>query len=107
MADAQGGFVGECVSYVKQACTGVPVTKLWVKGIKVKGATTLNEGTAIATFDSNGKYQGHAAIYVRQDTSGLVVWDQWVGHPVSVRRIRFRNGEGSKVNDGDQYYVID
>ncbi len=74
----------------------------------------LPKGTAIATFDSHGKYANsldgtsHAAIYVSQDGTGITVWDQWSGQPVHQRVIRFRGGApGVKpVNDGDAFYVI-
>jgi hypothetical protein len=29
-----------------------------------------------------------------------------VGHPVAPRLIRFKNGDGLPVDDGDQFYVI-
>ena len=35
----------------------------------------IPSGTAIATFP-NGKYSGHAAIYVSQDYRGIQVYDQ-------------------------------
>ena len=93
---------------MKQCCKGLGSTSTWKKStIQVKGATTLEKGTAIATFDSNGKYCGHAAIYVGQKADGLQVWDQWQTHPVSPRNIAFRGGKGSVVNDGDQYFVVD
>jgi hypothetical protein len=51
---------------------------LWKEGEKVKGAA-IQTGTAIATF-IDGEYPSHptgnhAAIYVEQNASGLVVWD--------------------------------
>jgi hypothetical protein len=42
--------------------------------MQVRGAS-ITSGTAIATFP-NGKYSGHAAIYVGQDSNGIQVWDQ-------------------------------
>lgn len=117
VSDATGGYTGECVSYVKQCCTGLGGTSTWKKGIKAHGATTLDKGTAIATFTSEGKYSGHAAIYVGQSTDSLQVWDQWtkktkgkpdLPRPVSPRPISFRGGKGlHPVDDGDQYFVID
>jgi hypothetical protein len=76
----------------------------------------LTPGTAIATFDPNGTYgnhtdgRSHAAILMASDPKlGLHVWDQWVGHPVSMRWIRFQNGAPGvhPVNDGDAFYVIE
>jgi hypothetical protein len=67
-------------------------------------------------FDADGRYgnhtdgSSHAAIYLAQDVSGLQVLDQWKGstvQPVHERSIRFKNGVGAKVNDGDQFYVVE
>ena len=105
VADATGSYKGECVSYVKRAATGVPQTSLWKKVSQVKGMAGVKKGTAIATFNSHDRYFGHAAIFVAQNTAGLQVWDQWVGHAVAPRTIAFR-GKGDAVNDGDQFFVI-
>ena len=70
-------------------------------------------GTAIATFDPDGRYgnhtdgRSHAAIFVAEQGDGLLVWDQWVHHPVSQRIIHFRGGAGEPVNNGDQFCVIE
>lgn len=105
---------GQCVAFVQQA-SGAPQTLLWTRGKKVKGDLTIPKGTAIATFDAQGKYTNsldgtsHAAIYVSQDSIGIEVWDQWKGQPVHQRRIRFQAGAAGvkPVNDGDAFYVID
>ncbi len=111
VADAWGGYLGQCVSYVKRSCQGLGGTKTWKKGVKVKGDSSIKEGTAISVFDIHGKYGGHAAIYVKQTEAGLQVWDQWNNdkgeHPVAPRSISFRNGTGPVVDDGDRYWVID
>lgn len=102
---------GQCVEYVKSVAMA-PQTIKWTKGAKVK-KSKIAKGTAIATFDDNGKYgnhtdgRSHAAIYLKQDDHKIYVIDQWSGQPVHLREIRFKNGVGSKVNDGDQYYVIE
>jgi hypothetical protein len=101
---------GQCVAYVEQAC-GAPHTSQWKRGILVKGNEVV-QGTAIATFAPNGTYanlpgRSHAAIFHQNNSTGLLVWDQWVGHPVAPRLIHFRNGDGLPVDDGDQFYVID
>lgn len=63
-----GGYCGECVSFYK-ICTGDRrTTGQWVRGQKVRGAS-LPVGTGIATFP-NGKYYGHAAIYMGQNAQG-------------------------------------
>jgi hypothetical protein len=101
---------GQCVAYVQQAC-GAPHTSQWKRGALVKG-TIVAQRTAIATFDLHGRYanqvgRSHAAIFHEQTSTGLLVWDQWVGHPVSTRPIRFKNGRGEPVDDGDQFYIIE
>ena len=100
---------GQCVDFVK-AASGAPQTSLWKEGVKVKGAIILT-GTAIATF-IGGEYPSHAhgnhaAIYVSQNTDGLVVWDQWTGQPVHQRTIHFRAGAVDPSNDGDAFSVIE
>ncbi|WP_152554925.1 BPSL0067 family protein [Serratia sp. DD3] len=71
----------------------------------VKGAT-IATGTAIATFNQRGNYEGHAAIYIKQDKKGIYVYDQWTSRPLNERLIIFR-GYGDVSNDGDQFYVIE
>ena len=102
---------GQCVRYV-QVCANVPHTSRWSPGVQVRD-NDVAPGTAIATFDSDGHYgnhtdgRSHAAIFIQQVEAGLLVWDQWVGHPVAERVIRFRGGSGRRVNDGDQFCVIE
>lgn len=102
-------FCGQCVSYVTTVCPTIPVnTGKWTKGAPIKGNATIAEGTAIATFDQNGVYVGHAAIYVKQDAVGIHVYDQWItgtGKAVGPRTIRW---DGSGVsNRGDGFYVVE
>jgi hypothetical protein len=77
-------------------------------------AQRIPAGTVIATFTKEGKYHGHAAIYEKQDDTGIYVVDQYIwGHPpspISKRRIRFKFGLGQNptdVNDGDNFYVVE
>lgn len=116
-ADDPEAYVGQhvansqCVRYV-QACAKCPHTSHWKPGVKVRG-NEVEFGTAIATFDPDGKYgnhtdgRSHAAILIEETDAGLRVFDQWVGHAVSERIIRFRGGAGKWVNDGDRYFVIE
>jgi hypothetical protein len=67
---------GECVALV-QAATGAPRTTEWRPGVQVQGNVNIRPGTAIATFDDDGHYTGHAAIYLGQDAHGIHVIDQW------------------------------
>ena len=103
-----GIFVGEsheCVAVVKYFAKA-PQTIIWKKGAKVKGNNNIQPGTAIATFDKNGRYYGHAAIYINQTTIGINVYDQWNRRPLNDRVIEFK-GMGYVSNDGDQFYVIE
>ncbi len=64
--DGAGGFLGECPSIVK-VLVRIGTTKGWHHGEKVLDVTdSLKPGTAIATFDNHGKFEGHAAIYIRK-----------------------------------------
>src|SRR4051812_37978519 len=47
---------GQCVSYVKKVCPGLPPTHLWRKGEQVRGNANIQAGTVIATFGSSGQY---------------------------------------------------
>lgn len=103
---------GHCVALVRESC-GAPQTAEWKRGELVKDAL-CETGTAIATFDDNGKYgnhtdgRSHAAILIALDTNGLRVVDQWLGQPPHERLINFRGGNtGMHVNDGDRFYVIE
>ena len=117
VAKSPAGYVGQvvgsgqCVAYVCAACMA-PTTPHWTRGAPAKGAK-LAPGTAIATFDPDGTYgnhtdgRSHAAVFHQELPEGLLVWDQWLGHPVAPRLIRFKNGLGPAVNDGDKFYVTE
>lgn len=103
---------GECVAFVRES-SGAPHTSTWRRGILVKGNAALDKGTAIATFDSNGRYgnhtdgSSHTAIYLAQNSAGLVVLDQFSRpaiQPVHQRTLRF--GGGLAANNGDGFFVI-
>lgn len=70
-------------------------------------------GTVIATFSAAGRYENrtdgasHAAIFIAEQSDGLRVWDQWQGHPVAQRTIRWHGGQGKASNDADAFYVIE
>lgn len=109
--DGQVVGSGQCVAFVQKA-SGAPVTASWRQGSKVRGNAFVTRGTAIATFDTGGKYPNkpsgnHAAIYLSQDATGIWVYDQWSGQPVHKRRIRFKGGVGSPSNDADVYSVVE
>jgi hypothetical protein len=107
---------GECVPLVQQA-TGAPRSSEWRPGVSVQGNTAIRPGTAIATFDSNGHYSGHAAIYIGQDENGIRVVDQWnirdregriIGrHTPSARRL-WRDEPGhDRIDRGESYHVVE
>jgi hypothetical protein len=100
---------GQCVSYVKKVCPTLPQTSKWKKGTPTKGNKTIQAGTVIATFNTSGKYEGHAAIYVSQDEKGILVYDQYVTPPslkaVGPRTLRF--GASGNSNNGNNFYVVE
>lgn len=106
---------GHCVRFL-QVAAGVPHTSQWRSGALVRGADPpVPQGTCIATFHTDGSYENdvagksHAAILIASQTDGLLVWDQWVGHPVAQRVIRWRGrtDANNAVNDGDRFHVIE
>lgn len=110
-ANAKGNT--ECVEFVRQT-TGAPQTTAWKRGVSVKDATLeeIPRGTAIATFDENGKYPAdgngrHAAVFLGKNVIGIQVLDQWNSQgEVLPRTIRFNN-PGKRSNNGDSFYVIE
>jgi hypothetical protein len=102
---------GHCVALVRE-CAPLPPTRAWRRGDPVRNSNCA-AGTVIATFDADGTYgnhvdgRSHAAILLRENTDGLLVIDQWLGQPVHQRVIRYRNGSGDAVNDGDRYHVVE
>lgn len=95
----------ECVAAAKYFGR-TPAAKFWKRGAQVKGNTSVSPGTVIATFDTDGKYKGHAAIYDGQTSVDLNVYDQWSGREFQPRVILFR-GSGYVSNDGDAFYVVE
>lgn len=99
------------MAFVREAA-GAPITTQWHRGDPVRGSDP-SPGTAIATFEDNGRYgnhadgRSHAAILLAVNEDGLLVIDQWVGRAATQRTIRFRNGAGDACNDGDRFYVIE
>ncbi len=107
---------GECVALV-QAATGAPRSTEWRQGVQVQGNTTIRPGTAIATFDSNGRYTGHTAIYLGQDEHGIRVVDQWnirdpQGHiigrqPPNERTLPLGDPRHARIDRGEFYNVVE
>ena len=105
----------ECVEFIRQAA-GALHTSTWKKGKKVSEAKAgdIPRGTAIATFDANGRYPTdglgkHAAIYLFHDSICIRVLDQWNDQrEVKSRPIWFNRPKGTKRNnDANTYYVIE
>jgi hypothetical protein len=100
---------GQCVALVQKAA-GAGHTSTWSPGTRIKGAGYITPGTVIATFIGgiypNQAHGNHAAIYISHDEHGIRVWDQWRGHPVSQRTIRYKTGDNDPSNDADFYYVV-
>jgi hypothetical protein len=111
---------GECVALVEKA-TGAPRDKDWRQGALVQGNTELAPGTAIAVFDSSGRYgnhtdeTSHAAIYVRQNAEGIYVIDHWnvrVGGQIvshwgpAETFVPFNRPDRSLIGRGESYHVI-
>ncbi|QDQ27510.1 BPSL0067 family protein [Chitinimonas arctica] len=104
----------ECVEFVVQT-TSAPSTIGWNRGDKISDLPPgkLARGTAIATFDANGRYPTdtlgkHAAIYLSHDAHGIRVLDQWRAQgEVRERVIHFNKPKGtSRSNDASTFYVI-
>jgi hypothetical protein len=101
---------GQCPGIV-QAYGGLPKTKEWFEGPKVKGNPMIPYGAAVATF-VYGKYPNlahgnHVAIYIDQDPAkGVLVFDQWTGHPADYRWMPFKDGITDRSNDGAALSVI-
>ena len=104
----------ECVEFVRQA-TSAPHTTLWKAGTHVIDAKvgSIPRGTAIATFDKNGKYPAddlgkHAAIYLSHDAAGIRVLDQWNEQgEVLMRTIHVNRPDIPRNNSAKQYFVLE
>jgi hypothetical protein len=77
-------------------------------------AGEIPRGTAIATFDADGKYPTdalgkHAAVYLSHAATGILVLDQWNDQKeVKQRTIWFNRPKGTRrSNDADTFYVIE
>lgn len=107
---------GECVTLVKAASAhSMPPTPQWRQGEAVMGNTSLPIGTVIATFDANGRYLGHTAIYIGQDDNGLTVIDQWNvrqnstvidQHPPALRTMPWADPNKAAVDVGRNFHVV-
>ena len=105
-------YDGECASGVQKIFKDyhgywiLRDTSKWKKGRKVFG-NDITPGTAIASFDSEGNYKSHTAIYVSQNPQEVHVYDQWKGHSFGERILR-SSYSGAKMasNHPDYFNVI-
>lgn len=100
-------------SFHKSGTAATPTT-VAAPGASTFSTSAIPAGTVIATFTKEGHYSGHAAIYEKQDDSGIYVVNQWISGrkpmPVSRYKFTFKYGMGlnpTNVNDGDNYYVVE
>lgn len=98
---------GHCVSLIKH-CTNIPNTIEWRPGKQV-WKNEIAAGSIIATFKNN-RYPNvtghHAAIYIKQDSDGIWVWDQWQGTAVHKRLIRWRDDNAAAANTAQAYRLV-
>lgn len=106
---------GECVSFVKYVTkrTDLSANSNWKRGSSLFTYNVIRPGTAVATFNANGGYNGgHTAIfrdyyYENGKRAGIVVWDQnyLPDHYGTVAKHVIKCS-GSGVNDADSYYTV-
>lgn len=103
---------GHCVAFCRHVTTA-PHTSRWAPGVKARG-DSVPGGAIIATFHPHNRVyendttgRSHCAVFLREEAEGLRVLDQWVGHPVAERTIRFKGGAQPHADDGDAYYVVE
>ena len=111
-----GWYYGECVSFVKALSKSNVVTGDWERGSKVMSYNVIQPGTVIATFNSNGDYYGHTAIfrgyaYSNGQRVGIQVWDQnylpYLYGVVARHDIRSRGTTyPTDPNNANNYYVV-
>src|SRR5262245_5246590 len=82
----------ECASLVQ--AFGVPSTKLWRRGPRVKDAAEITPGTVIATMGDGVYYsdysgRSHVGIFHSKTDEGITLIDQWNGANVGMRTKRY------------------
>jgi hypothetical protein len=107
---------GQCVSACSKFSGVTGDTKLWRAGAGVADNGDVKPGTAIATFDSNGRYptgkDKNSGIYLGPGTKGSIwILDQWPAHdpnpahPPQPRELLNDNARGVS-NNSNAYHVI-
>ena len=109
VADNNGWYWGQCVSLVKALSKNNVATSNWQRGDKVMTSYNVMPGTVIATFNSNGNYYGHVAIFrgyiYNNGRVGIMVYDQNYVSPYVVGKHDLM-AYGTGVSDADNYYVV-
>ena len=105
---------GQCVTAYSKFSGVTGDTKRWRAGVDVADNGDIKPGTAIATFDSNGRYPSgkdkNSGIYLGPGTKGSIL-DQWPAHspnpahPPQPREVLNDNARGAS-NNANAYHVI-
>jgi len=109
------GFGIQCVGLVKYY-SSAGGSKSWQQGDLVSESPQLASGTAIATFDKDGKYPSkafgnHACFFISfmPSNQGITVLEQHVlpdPTKIQTRNIFYRKGKGDPSSDANAYSVI-
>jgi YD repeat-containing protein len=110
---------GDCVPLVQtpieimgQSHPGLPHTSNWREGVRVRGNSSIERGTVIATF-KDGRYppdvplgHKHAAIYDGQTQEGIWVIDQYRPLTAIQRRLIKFDEARTPSNNGNRFSVV-
>jgi hypothetical protein len=107
---------GQCVIACSKFSGVTGDTKRWRAGADVADNGDIKPGTAIATFDSNGRYPSgkdkNSGIYLGPGTKGSIwILDQWPAHapnpahPPQPREVLNDNTRGAS-NNANAYHAI-
>jgi RHS repeat-associated protein len=114
----------ECVSLVKDVGQLRVQTSKWKRGPSLRGADPrlnpdvdfpVKPGTLVASFGTDGKYTGHAAVFLGYGkvkignealADGVILFDQWKGRLPSKRGVFYRDGKGYISNDASRMHVL-
>ena len=111
---------GQCVDFVKAVSNTANIASGdWIRGNHVLSSGGIAQGTVIATFKSNGRYDswggtGHVAVFDRWhwtysggrwNIDGFYVWDaNYVRSLLTGRHLLKQRSSG--VNNANNYYVV-
>eukprot|EP01084_Bolivina_argentea_P192263 330096_1 len=105
---------GECAAGVQEVFYDyygywiLGYTSSWGRGTKVFG-NNIPTGTAIASFNSGGRYDCnygcHAGVYISQNSNGIQIYDQWSGKNWGIRTLG-TTATNPQSNQADRFYVI-